>query len=87
MLTTVKLPKELFTDFETTARARGLTKSEIMRTALRSELARLKRRRSPTPYELGKELFGKARSGRGDLSTLRARKILVTRAKPKVGRG
>jgi Ribbon-helix-helix protein, copG family len=87
MLTTVKLPKELFTALETTARARGLTKSEIMRTALRSELARLKRRRSPTPYELGKELFGKARSGRGDLSALRARKILAARSKPKGGRG
>jgi Ribbon-helix-helix protein, copG family len=87
MLTTVKLPKELFTALETTARARGLTKSEIMRTALRSELARLKQQRSPTPYELGKELFGKARSGRGDLSTLRARKFLAARTKPKDGRG
>jgi RHH-type rel operon transcriptional repressor/antitoxin RelB len=87
MLTTVKLPRELYAALENAARTQGLTKSEVVRAALRSELARLARRRRPTPYDLGKDLFGKARSGRGDLSVLRARELLTSSAKPKRRRG
>jgi hypothetical protein len=57
-----------------------LTKSEVLRAALRAELARLDARRRPTPHDLGKDLFGKARSGRSDLSTVRARDLLAGRA-------
>jgi len=78
MLTTVKLPRELHAALESAARAYGLTKSDVMRRALRSELARLASRRRPTPWELGKDLFGRARSGRRDLSALRARQLMRT---------
>ena len=86
MLTTVKLPKELHAALEKAARAHGLTKSEVLRAALRAELARLDARRRPTPHELGKDLFGKARSGRSDLSTVRARDLLAGRTGPRRGR-
>ena len=85
MLTTVKLPKELHAALENAARAHGQTKSDLMRSALRSELARLSGRRRRTPWELGKELFGRARSGRADLSSLRARGLLAPAARRKRG--
>ncbi len=75
MPTTVKLPRELHAALENAARAYGLTKSDVMRRALRSELARLANRRRLTAWELGKDLFGRARSGRRDLSALRARHL------------
>ena len=83
MLTTVKLTKELHVALETAVRAHGLTKSEVVRSALRTELARLARMRRRTAYELGKDLFGRARSGRRDLSSLRARQIVATQDKRK----
>jgi Arc/MetJ-type ribon-helix-helix transcriptional regulator len=86
MLTTVKLPKELHAALEKAARTHGLTKSEVLRAALRAELARLAGRRRPTPHDLGKDLFGKARSGRNDLSTVRARDLLAGRAGSRRGR-
>jgi len=87
MLTTVKLPKELHAALENAARMHGLSKSEVLRKALRSELTRLAGRRRLTPWELGKELFGKARSGRRDLSTIRARDLLAPAARGKRVRG
>lgn len=87
MLTTVKLPRELHAELENAARAHGLTKSEVLRKALRSELARLAGRRRLTPWELGKDLFGRARSGRGDLSSVRARDLLAPAARGKRVRG
>jgi len=87
MLTTVKLPKELHAALDRAARAHGLTKSEVVRAALRAEVARLARRRPPTPWELGKDLFGRAGSGRGDLSTLRARDLLAQGGRRKPRRG
>lgn len=76
MLTTVKLPKDMHAALEAVARARGITKSELLRSALKAELARIRKERKPTPYDLGKDLFGKSRSGRRDLSSLRARDLL-----------
>lgn len=87
MLTTVKLPAELHAELENAARAHGLTKSDVMRKALRSELARLAGRRRQTPWQLGKDLFGQARSGRRDLSSLRARGLLAAAARRKRARG
>ena len=86
MLTTVKLPKELHDALEKAARTHRLTKSEVLRTALRAELVRLAARRRPTPHELGKDLFGIAGSGRTDLSTVRARDLLTGRAGSRRGR-
>jgi len=78
MLTSVKLPRELHAALENAARAHGFTKRDVMRRALRSELARLANRRRLTAWELGKDLFGRARSGRSDLSALRARQLMRT---------
>jgi len=86
MLTTVKLPKDLHAALENAARAHGMTKSEVLRKALRSELSRLAGRRRLTPWELGKDLFGHARSGRRDLSSLRARDLIAA-ARRKRARG
>ena len=87
VLTTVKLPKDLHTALENAARLHGLSKSEVLRKALRSELARLSGLQRPTPWELGKQLFGRARSGRSDLSTVRARHLLAARRRRKAVRG
>jgi Arc/MetJ-type ribon-helix-helix transcriptional regulator len=85
MLTTVKLPRDLHEALEKAARSQRVTKSELLRAALRAELARLAARRRPTPYDLGKDLFGTARSGRSDLSRMRARDLLAGRPGPKRG--
>lgn len=77
MLNTVKLPESLQSDLESAARREGLTKSAFIRRALSTEIARAKAEIGPTPYELGEDLFGKARSGRRDLSSMRARDLLA----------
>jgi hypothetical protein len=77
MLNTVKLPESLQSDLESAARREGLTKSAFIRRALSTEIARAKAEIGPTPYELGEDLFGKARSGRRDLSSTRARDLLA----------
>ncbi len=76
MLNTVKLPEDLQADLEATARREGVTKSALIRRALAAEIARSKAAATPTPYELGKDLFGKARSGRRNLSSMRARDLI-----------
>jgi hypothetical protein len=77
LLNTVKLPDDLQSELESVARREGITKSALIRRALVAEVARSKRARSPTPYELGADLFGAARSGRTDLSTLRAKDLIA----------
>ncbi len=77
MLTSVKLPAELRAELETAARRLGLTKSAFIRRALSTEIAHAKAEVGPTPYELGSDLFGKARSGRPNLSATRARNLIA----------
>ena len=75
---TVKMDFELERDLEAAARAAGLTKSEFVRREIAGAVERAKRRRAPTPWELGVELFGKASSGNGNLSQIRARDLVTT---------
>ena len=77
MLTSVKLPAELRAELEAAARRMGLTKSAFIRRALSAEIAHARAEIGPTPYELGRDLFGKARSGRPNLSATRARSLIA----------
>ena len=77
MLTSVKLPAELRAELETAAARMGLTKSAFIRRALSAEIAHARAELGPTPYQLGTDLFGKARSGRANLSATRARSLIA----------
>ena len=77
MLTSVKLPADLRAELETAARRLGLTKSAFIRRALSAEIAHARAEAGPTPYELGRDLFGKACSGRPNLSATRARDLIA----------
>jgi predicted transcriptional regulator len=63
---TLRLPKELEHEIDRLAKSEHQTRTEIIKQALRSYLARQKRH---TPYELGIDLFGAGESGDRDLST------------------
>jgi Ribbon-helix-helix protein, copG family len=75
MLTSVKLPDELRAELETAARRLGLAKSAFIRRALSAEIAHARAEAGPTPYEFGRDLFGKTRSR--NLSATRARKLIA----------
>ena len=76
---TVKMDAELERELAAAARAAGLTKSEFVRRGLHDALARVRKRAKPTPWDLGKDLFGKVSSGNPDLSRTRARDIIRAR--------
>jgi hypothetical protein len=79
---TVKMDVELERDLEAAARAAGLTKSEFVRREITVAVERTKQQRAPTPWQLGVELFGKvssAPSGKGNLSQMRARDLILNR--------
>jgi RHH-type rel operon transcriptional repressor/antitoxin RelB len=67
----VRLDKELEKAVLALAHREGITKSDLIRRCLREFLMRQSRARSP--WEIGKDLFGKYGSGRSDLSTNRKR--------------
>ena len=69
MALNVRLDKELEKAFSEIARREGVTRSDLLRQCLKEFLAR--KARSATPWELGKDLFGSAGSGRFDLSSKR----------------
>ncbi len=66
MTLTVKLDPELEAALERRCAADGTTKSALVQAALRDYLAQVR-----SPYDLGKDLFGRHASGRDDLSTRR----------------
>lgn len=66
MTLTVKLDPDLEAALERRCAADGATKSALVQAALRDYLAHAR-----SPYELGKDLFGRHASGRDDLSTRR----------------
>ena len=66
MTLTVKLDPELEFALDRRCAAERATKSAIVQAALRDYLARTR-----SPYELGRDLFGRHASGTGDLSTRR----------------
>lgn len=66
MTLTVKLDADLEVALERRCAADGATKSALVHAALRDYLARAR-----SPYELGRDLFGRHASGRRDLSSNR----------------
>ncbi len=63
---TVRLPGELEKKVKQIATAEGRTKTQIVRTALEAYVK--SKDKVDSSYEVGKNLFGRHGSGRGDLS-------------------
>lgn len=71
MTISIRLDPDLERELARAVAQSGLPKSQIIKQGLREYLARLALPKK-TPYELGKDLFGKGPgSGLGDLSTRR----------------
>ena len=66
MALSLRLDEQTAQQLEDLAREKGLSKSELVRQCLAEYLSQQQQRLSP--WELGKDLFGRAASGRGDLS-------------------
>jgi RHH-type rel operon transcriptional repressor/antitoxin RelB len=66
-MSSARLPVTLEERLERMAESTGTSKSRIIRDALERYLAEFECRR--TPFDLGRDLFGPAGSGRKDLST------------------
>lgn len=66
-MTSIRLPEELERDLEYLSRQKKASKSAIIKEAL-TEYIKL-HNSSVMPYELGKDLFGRYGSERGDDST------------------
>ncbi len=65
----VRLPKDLEDDLNRVSKKRNTTKTEIVKEALQLFFQKEREKAEKTPYELGKELFGKYDSNQGNLST------------------
>ena len=76
MTISLRLDDQLTRQLVSLAKARGMTKSELIRKCLRDYLAGAEQ--GPTAWELGKHLFGRYKSGQGDLS-VRAKEIARAR--------
>ena len=63
---TIRLKPELEKMLEVTAKRFGMTKSELVRQSIEEYLKKIEAK--PSPWELGKDLFGKYSSGKGNLS-------------------
>jgi len=68
MATTVRLPKDIENKLSEISKLEKLSKSEVIKISLKEYFK--KYYNTKTPFELGKELFGKY-SGNSDLSTNR----------------
>jgi RHH-type rel operon transcriptional repressor/antitoxin RelB len=69
IMISLRLGKELEQTLERVALRQGLSKSELVRRCLQRYLDDAAS--PPTPWDLGKDLFGKYASGRKDLSQRR----------------
>jgi len=63
---TFRLDPKLEQSIDNTSKHLGLTKSELIRRSIQEYLNKIS---SQTPWDLGKNLFGKYSSGRGNLSS------------------
>lgn len=66
MAISLRVSKQLERRIDQAASVAGLSKSEYIRQCVEAALDEIEKR--PSPYELGKDLFGKYGSGRGDLA-------------------
>jgi hypothetical protein len=69
----VRLPQELEKKVRRIAASEKLTTTEVVRTALEAYVG--SKDKVPSSYDLGKDLFGKHGSGRGDLSVSYKRQV------------
>ena len=83
MTISLRLDDQLKRRLASLAKARGITKSELIRKCLRDYLAEPDHQ--PTAWELGKHLFGCYDSGRGDLS-VRAKEVAWERIHARRGK-
>lgn len=67
MTITVRLPKDLEVELRTRLAGEEIALSDYVCDAIAEKLQR-EQERNPSPYELGRELFGKYSSGRSDLA-------------------
>ena len=65
-MSSIRLPKDIEDKISDLAQMEKTTKSEIIKRALRRYLDSITRQ--ATPFELGKDLFGRQGSGMGNLS-------------------
>ncbi len=72
MAISLRLDDHLTRKLASIAKAKGISKSELIRTCLGEFLARADQ--ESTAWELGKDLFGCYKSGQGDLS-VRAKEV------------
>jgi predicted transcriptional regulator len=70
---TVRLPRDLEKKIEELASTERTTKSQIIKNALREYIEI--RKAGQTPYELGKDLFGRFESSEAELSKNYKKKI------------
>jgi hypothetical protein len=77
MTISLRLDDQLTRKLAAAAKARGISKSELIRVCLDEYLADPEQ--GPTAWELGKDLFGCYDSGQGDLSA-RAKEVARERA-------
>ena len=78
---TLRLDPDLEEAVSTTAKNLGLTKSDLIRQSL---VEYLKKVDSPNAWDVGHDLFGKYKSGKGSLSAAR-KEILKEKIKDKRG--
>jgi hypothetical protein len=69
---TLRLDPELENSIQRTAKILGISKSELIRKSVADYLSRMTK---SSPWELGKDYFGKYASGQNNLST--DRKLLI----------
>ncbi len=77
---TLRLDPKLEQSINNTAKYLGLTKSELIRRSIQEYLKRIS---DQTPWDLGKDLFGKYSSGSGSLSVQR-KQILKRKIRAKL---
>jgi Arc/MetJ-type ribon-helix-helix transcriptional regulator len=70
MKITIRLPVKLEADLRARLAMRGVGLSDFVQDAIAEKLYR-ERAKKPTPYALGKHLFGKHGSGRNHISSNR----------------
>ena len=65
----IRLPENLEEKLTQLAKSEHTTKTEIVKNALSFYIENFKAKKAQTPYDLGKEFFGKYGSDEGNLST------------------
>ena len=73
MMISVRLPAELEKKLNQLAESENVTKTYLVKAALNKYIAEKEEKKDS--YQLGKDLFGKYGSGKGDLSTTYRKRV------------